>query len=78
MYKEKISSFEKGMLNWRRIMIQLVEKKEVTPICPYCQAHLSEVWYRELPTLLGKRYIYFCPNCNKVMGVSHRKGFWMG
>ena len=27
---------------------------------------------------LGKRYVYFCPNCKSVLGVSHRKGFWMG
>jgi len=33
---------------------------------------------RELESMLGKRYIYFCPNCRKVLGVSHRKGFWMG
>jgi hypothetical protein len=26
----------------------------------------------------GKRYIYSCPSCNNVLGVSHRKGFWMG
>ncbi len=59
-------------------MIQLIEKNEITPICPYCQALINEVWYRGLPTLLGKRYIYFCPQCRKVLGVSHRKGFWMG
>jgi hypothetical protein len=59
-------------------MIQLIEKREVTPICPHCQTGLAEVWYQELPAFLGKRYIYFCPNCYKVLGVSHRKGFWMG
>ena len=31
-----------------------------------------------LNSLFGKRYIYFCPECRKVLGVSHRKGFWMG
>jgi len=26
---------------------------------------------------LGVRYIYFCTECRKVLGVSQRKGFWM-
>ena len=26
---------------------------------------------------LGKRHDYFCPSRAKVLGVSHRKGFWM-
>jgi len=60
------------------IMIRLVEKNEVTPICPHCNAALTSIAFRELRTFLGRRYIYFCPNCHKVLGVSHRKGFWMG
>jgi hypothetical protein len=59
-------------------MIRLVEKNEVSPVCPHCQIRLAEVCYQELPALLGKRYIYFCSDCHKVLGVSHRKGFWMG
>jgi hypothetical protein len=59
-------------------MIDLKEKKEVTPICPHCQQRLDEVWFRKLSSTLGRRYIYFCPSCQKVLGVSHRKGFWMG
>jgi hypothetical protein len=33
---------------------------------------------RFLRGFLGRRYLYFCPHCRKVLGVSHRKGFWMG
>ncbi|MFW6287989.1 MAG: hypothetical protein ACOC2J_04485 [bacterium] len=56
-----------------------VEKKEnVNPICPHCGAELENIWFKELKSSLGKRYIYFCPMCKKVLGVSHRKGFWMG
>ena len=29
-------------------------------------------------TLLGKRYLYFCSACHKTLGVTHRKGFFMG
>jgi uncharacterized protein with PIN domain len=56
----------------------LEEKKSVQPICPHCQAALTALWFQEIEAVLGKRYVYFCPNCRKILGVSHRKGFWMG
>jgi len=61
-----------------RGMIELQEKDEVTPICPRCSQGLAEVWFKELKGFLGRRYVYFCPNCRKVLGVTHRKGLWMG
>ena len=51
---------------------------EVDPVCPHCDATVQEVWYRKLATGLGVRYVYLCASCRKVLGVSHRKGFWMG
>ena len=59
-------------------MIESVEKETETPICPHCNELLSQVWYRQIRGFLGKRYIYFCSRCRKVLGVTHRKGFWMG
>ena len=59
-------------------MIQCIEKEEISPLCPHCNESLNQVWCRELSTVFGRRYIYFCPHCRKVLGVSHRKGFWMG
>lgn len=59
-------------------MIECIEKRDVTPICPHCNEPLTALWYRVLSGLLGKRYVYFCPQCRKALGVSHRKGFWMG
>ncbi len=60
-------------------MVQLTKVGEdIEPVCPHCEAAISEVWYRELASQLGKRYVYFCAGCRKVLGVSHRKGFWMG
>lgn len=58
--------------------MKLERKDDVSPVCPYCQQSLGGIWYQELQGVLGKRYIYFCPGCKKVLGVSHRKGFWMG
>lgn len=60
------------------------ENAELVPICPHCSAALNEVHGRNLPAVgsstfrFGKRYIYACPSCRKVIAISHRKGFWAG
>jgi hypothetical protein len=59
-------------------MIALRQKEDAAPICPHCAEPLAELWFRELRSTLGRRYVYFCSRCRKVLGVSHRKGFWMG
>lgn len=59
-------------------MINLTKKDDVTPACPHCTAALHDVWFRELRGILGKRYVYFCSQCRKVLGITHRKGLWMG
>jgi len=59
-------------------MIQVEEKNDIVPKCPHCKANLSTVYTQQIFGLFGKRYIYFCPDCKSVLGVSHRKGFWMG
>lgn len=59
-------------------MIGIETKDDVDPICPHCDRDLTTIWTRGLESLLGKRYVYFCPHCRKVLGISHRKGFWMG
>lgn len=59
-------------------MINIVEKNNVSPVCPHCKANLTDIFTQQIYGIFGKRYIYFCPNCKAVLGVSHRKGFWMG
>ena len=59
-------------------MIEIIEKNEIPPICPHCKTELRELWSQTLAGFLGKRYIYFCPHCRSGLGVSHRKGCWMG
>jgi hypothetical protein len=59
-------------------MIHLEHRQDVTPVCPHCDTDLHALWFRELSGFLGKRYVYFCGQCRGVLGVSHRKGFWMG
>ena len=59
-------------------VIECNERNDLTPICPHCSAQIEELSVRVLRSLLGRRYLYFCSRCRKVLGVSHRKGFWMG
>jgi len=60
------------------IMIETEQKEDVSPICPHCSQPLEGLWFRELRGVFGRRYVYFCSQCRKILGVSHRKGFWMG
>jgi len=59
-------------------MMTAEEKNDLFPVCPHCAKELRKIWFREVESLFGKRYIYFCPDCRKTLGLSHRKGFWMG
>ncbi|GAB4185286.1 MAG: hypothetical protein Kow00108_22780 [Calditrichia bacterium] len=59
-------------------MINLEKKEDIIPICPHCNKPLDTVYFKELRSTFGRRYIYFCPACHKTLGVSHRKGFFMG
>ncbi|MCD6162504.1 MAG: hypothetical protein J7K40_08840 [candidate division Zixibacteria bacterium] len=59
-------------------MFVLEKRDDLIPICPHCKAELTKVAYQELKGDLGKRCIYFCPNCKACLGISHRKGLTMG
>jgi hypothetical protein len=59
-------------------MITLTETDSEIPVCPHCDKELNNVFASRLDTFLGVRFIYFCGMCRKVLGISHRKGFWMG
>jgi len=59
-------------------MIECSQRDTVQPMCPHCSTELRTVWYQQLAGVMGKRFVYFCGTCRKVLGISHRKGFWMG
>jgi len=58
--------------------IQMNENTDDMPICPHCEKKLSTINSRKIKARMGVRYIYFCDGCKKILGISHRKGFWMG
>ena len=58
--------------------IKIVEETSQTPICPYCESEIARLLAKKVESALGVRYLYYCDQCRKVLGVSQRKGFWMG
>ena len=48
------------------------------PLCPHCGEEIDGVYQQQLDESFGKAFMWFCMECRKVLGVSHRKGFWMG
>lgn len=59
-------------------MVEFETKNDVPPLCPHCEAEVRKLWVQEVRGVFGRRYVYYCPSCRKIVGVSHRKGFWMG
>lgn len=59
--------------------IQINRDRQTLPICGRCEKNIDTVSYRELHGgFWGRTYIYFCPGCKSTLGVSQRKGFFMG
>jgi hypothetical protein len=59
-------------------MIEIKEQYSAKPRCPFCESEVGTVYMQQVRAVLGKRYVYFCAKCHKILGLSHRKGFWMG
>ena len=53
-------------------------RRPPTPICAHCETAITTLACQKVQSTLGVRYLYYCPKCRKVLGVSQRKGFWMG
>jgi hypothetical protein len=58
--------------------ITIREDFPAAPICPHCSKEIQEIAARRVESMLGVRFVYYRTACRKVLGVSHRKGFWMG
>jgi hypothetical protein len=55
-----------------------IRTTEESPLCAHCSRPLEELLVKRIKHDLGKAYVHFCPHCKKVLGISHRKGFWAG
>lgn len=59
-------------------MISVKENSGTQPRCPHCGEEIHTINSHRVISTFGKRWIYSCTSCNRSLGVSHRKGFWMG
>jgi len=47
-----------------------VEKKDIKPICPHCEAPLSKLVLVDMGWFATHR-VYCCPHCRKVLGMAY-------
>jgi uncharacterized protein with PIN domain len=47
-----------------------VRREDLVPVCPHCEAELPEIYARKPkgPFGVGRGFVFFCPQCRKVMG----------
>ena len=50
----------------------------IVPLCPHCGDEIDKVYGQQIAQGLGKAYLWFCVSCKRTLGVTHRKGFWIG
>jgi uncharacterized protein with PIN domain len=49
-------------------MITIEEQFEKHPVCPFCSTQIDKLFTSEIRSFLGRRYIYYCSKCLKVLG----------
>jgi hypothetical protein len=47
-----------------------VEREDLTPVCPRCEAELPVIGVRRLrgPFGIGRSFVFLCPECRVVLG----------
>jgi hypothetical protein len=48
------------------------------PVCPKCEKSTDGLMSVKIQSDMGKAFVWCCPRCHAILGVTHRKGFWMG
>lgn len=48
-----------------------VKRDDLTPVCPHCEAELPHIAMRKPrgPFGIGRGFVFFCPECRKVLGL---------
>ena len=52
-----------------------IEKEKVNAVCPHCLKEISMVWVCKIESVIGTRYVFFCGECQKNLGISQEKEF---
>lgn len=53
----------------------VVERDDVSPLCPHCDKELTEVHKRSKGAglIVGRNCVFFCPHCRKVLGFGQSR-----
>lgn len=63
----------------KRASLPVVEAPDdFAAICPHCEVELKGLVQQRMNAVYGTAFAWACPSCRRVIGVSHRKGFFMG
>lgn len=55
--------------------LRVHERDDLRPICPHCEREIDSLLSNKLDSsFLSARSVYCCPQCKKILGMSHRKG----
>lgn len=54
-------------------MEKIIEKEIIHAYCNNCSKEINLVWVCKLNSIIGLRYIYFCGECQKPLGIFHEK-----
>lgn len=54
-------------------MEKIIEKELMHAYCNNCSKEINQVWVCKLNSVIGVRYIYFCSECQKPLGIYHEK-----
>ena len=52
-----------------------IEQERVNAVCTHCLKEISLVWVCKIKSVIGTRYVFFCGECQKNLGISHEKEF---
>lgn len=62
----------------KRVSNSYFMPEDVNPVCSSCSREIDGLMSRELTTSLGMAFVWCCPYCHVVLGVSHRRGYAIG
>lgn len=56
----------------QEVQFDLLDRDDLTPICPHCDAQVHEVYRKATGVAIGqgRATVYFCSKCHRVLGFA--------
>jgi phage terminase large subunit GpA-like protein len=72
-----MSSKGKDMTKTAQKPFALVDRMDLSLLCPHCDEEIAEVYRKGtgFPLAQGRTLVYFCPHCLKVLGFAQGRVF---